>query len=164
MHPTSRQFIHLSSTSERTICLFPSSVQNLLVLCCAHPTDTLDLLESPSCCKPQVFWQPPREIHRNPSLGTTVVTVYVYLRPVTFVRQATAEGEDCLLRLEQISQGPGLPACQLLPLLLQRRSPGSLRAGANTTRSGSFIRADSGCPRLGVPTGVCVAEPRSPYC
>lgn len=89
--------------------------------------------------------QPPRGNHKNPSLGTTVVTAYIYPRSVTFVLPAAAEGGDDLLRLEQISQGPGLPARQLLPLLLQELPP------ASTARNGGFIRGSQDVPCLGDP-------------
>lgn len=38
---------------------------------------------------------------------------------MTFVLQVIAEATPSLLRLEQVSQGPGLPPSQLLPLLFQ---------------------------------------------
>lgn len=90
------------------------------------------------------------------------MTAYVYLRSVTFVLLAAAEGADCLLRLEQISQGPGLPASQLPLLLLQQLPPGSLWAGASPTRSGSFMGEGEpqDVPCLGCPQECVVLNPR----
>lgn len=156
VHLIPRQFIHLhQQVSIYSVCLFLEFVQNLPALCCAHTHIAqiyLTFWRVPPTVSLEFSGQLPRGIHKNPSLGTTVVTAYVYLRSMTFVLPAAAEGGDYLLRLEQISQGPGfLPASQLLPLLLQQPPPGSLWAGASTARNRGFIRTSQDVPCLGCP-------------
>lgn len=86
-----------SSISKYTIRPFPKSVQNLPALGYACPGKALTYLtiwRVPLTVSLKILGQPPRDTHKNPSLGITVVTVYVYLRSVTFILLVTAEGGD----------------------------------------------------------------------